>query len=56
MFQLLSASLVAGMIALINDMRVEANLSTVGWITPMVYRNAGSFVNDIIDGTIDFLE
>ena len=45
-----SAPIVAGLITLINNQRIAAGLSTVGFINPVLYANPGA-MNDIVGGS-----
>ena len=45
-----STPVVAAMITLINDARLNNGLSTLGWIHPSLYQNYASFTNDITSG------
>jgi len=45
---------VAGMFALINDIRLQNGKPTLGWILPVLYnlmQQDTKYVNDIVDGT-----
>lgn len=46
-----AAPVVAGMISMVNALRLSQNMSPVGWINPTLYKYANDFVNDIIDGS-----
>merc|ERR1711904_305506 len=41
---------VAGLISLINDLRLQHGMSTLGFLNPMLYENAQVF-NDIVSGS-----
>ena len=45
-----STPVLAGMVALINAARLEANMSSVGWLNPTLYKRGKSFVIDILLG------
>ena len=45
-----STPVVAAMITLINDARLNNGQSTLGWIHPSLYQNAALFTNDITSG------
>ena len=40
----------AGMFGLLNDLRMQSNKSSLGFLNPFIYQNGGSF-NDIVKGT-----
>jgi len=40
----------AGMVALLNDIRLQAGKPTLGWLNPLLYANADSF-NDVTSGS-----
>lgn len=46
-----SAPVIAAMITLVNDARLNDGQSTLGWIHPSLYQNYASFVNDITSGS-----
>ena len=39
----------SGVLALLNDLRLQAGKSTLGWVNPFFYQNAAMF-NDITSG------
>ena len=45
-----STSVVAGMLSLINSLRLKNGRRSVGWINPIIYGFSGSFMNDITVG------
>ena len=49
---MLAAAGVATMIALINGARMSSGVGTVGWLTPLLYRNEADFTDDITNGML----
>jgi len=45
-----SAPVSAGMFSLINAARLKAGRSSLGWITPWLYKLNGTYANDILEG------
>lgn len=45
-----SAPVVAGIVGLLNDARLRAGKSTLGWLNPMLYGIANGTFVDITDG------
>jgi hypothetical protein len=45
-----STPVLAGMVALINAARLDANMSSVGWLNPTLYKRGKSFVIDVLLG------
>ncbi|KAE9386772.1 subtilisin-like protein [Gymnopus androsaceus JB14] len=45
-----AAPTVAGIVALLNDVRLHAGLSSLGFLNPLIYKNAQAF-NDITEGS-----
>ena len=46
-----SAPVVAAMLTLVNDYRLNNNNSSIGWINPSLYSSHALFVNDITSGS-----
>ena len=46
-----SAPVVAAMLTLANDYRLNKNNNTIGWINPSLYRDYSAFANDITSGS-----
>lgn len=45
-----STPVVAGMVALVNSLRLSSGKSSIGWLNPSIYAVNGSFTNDVISG------
>ena len=45
-----STPVFAGLVSLVNAQRLQAGRSTLGWLNPSIYANAGGFTNDIVSG------
>lgn len=45
-----SSPVVAGMVAIVNALRIKAGKSSLGWLNPSIYAVNGSFTNDITSG------
>ena len=45
-----STPVFAGMVTLVNAMRLQQGRSPLGWINPAIYSSGGQFANDITTG------
>eukprot|EP01035_Chromulina_nebulosa_P016797 gene16797-22278_t len=48
-----SAPVFAGLVSLVNAIKLRQGQSPLGWLNPTIYRNNGEFTNDITSGNND---